>query len=370
MKLLFVEPNPSYGGGSERVCLDLARWLAGRGHAIALLHDADGSMLPAYAAFGTHTRQMALRPFGWRTFGSSLLRARRIGRLARSLGAEVIVASDVHYLRLLALASRFSGVPVAFHLGLPATHDEWSWRRAYRTVAAGIAPSAHTLATWRAARWPAETLSEIPNWVDAERFKPTTDRAALRAQLQLPVDARVIGYVGSLIPEKGIETLLTAFASLQAALSDLLLVLAGKDNVPGDCWAQHATELGIPTGRVRFLGVRRDPEAIMAAADVVVAPSLCEEAFGLTVLEAMACGVPVVTSSVGMFAQILGPAHQDLLTRTGDPADLARGLQAVLADRAAAHARGGALRVRAIEAFGTGPACAAYETILLRVSRN
>lgn len=370
MKLLFVEPNPSFGGGSERVCLDLARWLAGRDHAIALLHDADGSMLPAYAAFGTQIRQMPLRPFGWRTLGASLRRARRIGCLARKLGVNVIVSSELHYLRLLALASRFSGVPVVFHLGLPATHREWSWWWAYRTIAAGVAPSAHTLATWRAARWPTETLSQIPNWVDGDRFKPEADRAALRAQLGLPVDALVVGYVGSLIPEKGIETLLTAFASLQAALPDLLLALAGKDNVPGDRWARRAAELGIPPNRTQFLGVRRDPEAIMAAADVVVVPSLCEEAFGLTVVEAMACGVPVITSLVGMFAQILGPAHQDLLTRTGDAADLARGLRVVLMDRAAATARGLALRTRALQVFGTDRTCAAYQEILQRVSRN
>lgn len=370
MKLLFVEPNPSYGGGSERVCLDLARWLAGRGHAIALLHDADGSMLPAYAAFGTQTRQMPLRPFGWRTLGASLRRARRIGCLARKLGVNVIVSSELHYLRLLALASRFSGVPVVFHLGLPATHREWSWRRAYRTVAAGVAPSAHTLATWRTARWPAETLSEIPNWVDGERFQPAADRAALRTELGLPVTARLIGYVGSLIPEKGIEPLLGAFARLQASLPDSVLVLAGKDNVPGDRWPRRAAELGLALDRVRFLGVRRDPEAILAAADVAVAPSLCEEAFGLTVVEAMACGVPVVTSSVGMFAQLLGPGQQELMTRTGDIADLARGLHAVLADPAAAQARGQALRVRALQVFGSAPACAAYEEILRRVSRN
>ena len=370
MKLLFVEPNPSFGGGSERVCLELARWLAGRGHAIALLHDADGSMLPAYAAFGTQTRQMALRPFGWRTLGASLRRARRIGCMARKQGVNVIVSSELHYLRLLALASRFSGVPVVFHLGLPATHDEWSWRWAYRTVAAGVAPSAHTLATWRTARWPAETLSEIPNWVDGERFKPVADQAALRAHLGLPVDARIISYVGSLIPEKGIEPLLAAFAILQESLPDTILVLAGKDNVPGDRWARRAAELGIPPDRAHFLGARRDPEAVMAAADVAVAPSLCDEAFGLTVVESMACGVPVVTSSVGIFTQILGPAHQDLVTRTGDAADLARGLRVVLEDRAAARTRGQALRARALQMFDADPACAAYEAILRRVSRN
>ena len=145
MHVLFFEPNPSFGGGSEQVCLDLARGLAARGHRISLLHDIAGTMLPAYTAAGAATHAMKLCPFGWRTFGPSLIRARRIARLARFNDADVLVASELHYLRLLALSSRMSGVPVVFHLGLAATHREWSWTAAYRTDRKSTRPdSSHT----------------------------------------------------------------------------------------------------------------------------------------------------------------------------------------------------------------------------------
>lgn len=366
MNLLFCEPNPSFGGGSEQVCLDLARGLAARGHRISLLHDHAGTMLPTYKAAGVTRHQMELRPFGWRTFGASLLRARRIGRLARSLGAEVIVASEVHYLRLLALASRMSGTPVLFHLGLAATHRDWSWVRAYQTIRAGVAPSAHTLKSWRDSGWPAETLAEIPNGVDTNRFCPASDKAALRARLGLPVQAILINHTGRLTPEKGTGTLLEAFARLHEEFPTSVLVVVGKDELPGDRWPRRAVALGIPAERVRFFGVRPDPEAFMAAADVVVVPSKCEESFGLTVVEAMACGVPVITTDVGMLPRLLGPGQADRVVRPGDVLGLARAIHRSIKDAPDVN-RGGGLRARILEQFSANKSCDAYQRVLLQL---
>ncbi len=365
MNLLFCEPNPSFGGGSEQVCLDLARGLAGRGHRIALAHDHTGTMLPAYAAAGATSHQMELKPFGWRTMVASLRRARRIGELARQLGADAMVASELHYLRLLALASRWSGVPVLFHLGLAATHREWTWVQAYRTIRAGVAPSAHTLKSWRDSGWPAETLTEIPNGVDTHRFRPVADKAALRTQLGLPVNATLINHTGRLSSAKGTGTLIEAFARLQAALPDAALVLVGKDEAAADQWPRRVTELGIPAERVKFLGARSNPEAFMAAADLIVAPSEREESFGLTVVEGMACGVPVITSEIGMLPKLLGPGQADRVVRPGDVAGLARAIEQALKQPVAGE--GAALRARVLENFSLDRACAGYEQVLLRI---
>ena len=368
MNILFFEPNPSFGGGSEQVCLDLARGLAGRGHRISLLHDHPGTMLPAYAAAGATTQQMTLRPFGWRTFGPSLLRAWRIAQRIRSLGAEAVVASELHYLRLLAIVARNSGVPVLFHLGLAATHGEWSWTAAYRTMRAGIAPSAHTLRTWRERGWPAETLSEIPNGVDTDRFCPAVDKTALRAQLGLPVAATLINHTGRLASAKGTETLLVAFAQLYEDLPNTVLVLVGRSEFAANHWPQRITELGIPSGRVKFVGVRSNPEAFMAAADVVVVPSEWEEPFGLTVIEAMACGVPVITTRVGMLPQLLGSRCDDWVVRPGDSRQLAGAIRRALGD--AAIVRGRSLRTRVLENFSANRFCAAYERVLLSLRED
>ena len=365
MNLLFCEPNPSFGGGSEQVCLDLARGLAGRGHRITLVHDHAGTMLPAYEAAEATRHQMELRPFGWRTMGTSLRRARSIGQLARQLGAEAIVASELHYLRLLALASRMSGVPVLVHLGLVATHREWSWVQAYRTIRAGVAPSAHTLKSWRDSGWPAETLTEIPNGVDANRFRPVPDKGALRAQLGLPVNATLINHTGRLSPAKGTGTLIEAFARLQTTLPDSVLVLVGKDEASAAHWPRHVTELGIPAERVKFLGAQSNPEAFMAAADLVVVPSECEESFGLTVVEGMACGVPVITTEVGILPRLLGLGQADRVVRPGDVAGLARAIELALQRPVAGE--GAALRARALESFSMEKSCASYEQVLLRI---
>lgn len=364
MTLLFCEPNPSFGGGSEQVCLDLARGLAARGHRIALLHDHAGTMLSAYEAAGATRHQMELRPFGWRTLGTSLRRARHIGQVARTLGAEVIVASEVHYLRLLALASWLSGIPVLFHLGLAATHREWSWVRAYRTIRAGVAPSAHTLKSWRDAGWPAESLTEVANGVDTRRFCPAADKHALRAQLGLPVNATLINHTGRLSAAKGTGTLVAAFARLKDELPDSVLVLVGNAGEPVDHWVRRAAELGLPAARVMWLGARPNPEAFMAAADLVVAPSEVEESFGLTVVEGMSCGVPLITTEIGILPRLLGPWQADRVVRPGDVAGLARAI--ALAVRRPVAGEGPGLRARVLEHFSAEASCAAYEQILMR----
>ncbi|MBM3796234.1 MAG: glycosyltransferase family 4 protein [Acidobacteria bacterium] len=366
MHVLFFEPDPSFGGGSERVCLDLARGLVARGHRISLLHDRAGSMLPDYDAAGARRSQMELRPFGWRTLGASLLRARRIARVARSMSADVMIASELHYLRSLALASSLGGPPVLFHLGLTATHREWSWRWAYRRVSAGVAPSTHTLRSWQESGWPAETLVEISNGVDTTRFQRVADRASARQKFGLPPNAPLINYTGRLAPEKGVATLLTAFQFVLAEIPECVLVMVGRDEFPGERWRQRAAELGLPAERVRFLGARPDPEAFMAAADVVVVPSEVEESFGLTVAEAMACGVPVVTTQVGILPHLLGPDHQHWVARTGDAKDIARILRGILANPDRSTEAGRALRARAVEQFEMSRCCAAYERVLGR----
>src|SRR5436309_2922870 len=112
MKIGIFEPDPSFGGGSERVVLDVSRHLATRGHKVFLLHDSAGTMLPEYDNFIAERWWMQLRAFGWRTFGQSLLRARRIAKCWLNWRVDLVFSSDIHYLRLLGLAGYLARLPV------------------------------------------------------------------------------------------------------------------------------------------------------------------------------------------------------------------------------------------------------------------
>jgi glycosyltransferase involved in cell wall biosynthesis len=307
MKIAIFEPNPSYGGGSERVVLDVGRHLAKRGHEFFLLHSSAGTMLPMYDGFLSGRCQMNLRAFGWRTLGQSVLRAWRVARCWRNWRADLVLSSDIHYLRFLALAGRLARLPVVLHLGIENTLPYSSQHFALRFFAAGIAPSAHTAEAWRIEGWPQARLHVVPNGVDTTRFRPAGNRGDLRRQLGLPEDCPIIVYVGRLVQEKGIKTLLDAFARFRITQRHGFLVLVGTNNQDSvDPWPDEARRCGLPEDAVRFIGRQANPEDYLAAADLAVVPSEWDEAFGLVAIEAMACGTPPIVSDRGILPELVG----------------------------------------------------------------
>jgi glycosyltransferase involved in cell wall biosynthesis len=125
----------------------------------------------------------------------------------------------------------------------------------------------------------------------------------------------VFGFLGRLVPEKGIETLLAACRLLPA--SGWRLRVAGKAQ-EGDT-AFRAQASGLP---VDFLGFT-DPGAFLDSIDLLVVPSIWREPFGLTVVEAFARGVPVIGSRLGAIADLVGSVGDDWLVAPGDAAALA-----------------------------------------------
>jgi glycosyltransferase involved in cell wall biosynthesis len=138
----------------------------------------------------------------------------------------------------------------------------------------------------------------IPNGVDLERFRPADDeeRSAERARLGLPRDRAVAVFIGHEFERKGLPA---AIAALRLAPDVLLLVVGGTPDQIRHATAE-AGQLGV-SDRVRFVGPQPDPVPYLRAADVFVLPS-AYESYGLVVMEALACGLPVITTPVGVAA--------------------------------------------------------------------
>ena len=366
LKLLVIEPDPSFGGGSEAVMLSLAGGLAERGHEITLLHERDGSMLEDYLALSTRVVRAPLPGFSFRAPLRTLACVLRIGRLARQLGSDVIVSSHLGFLRHAALIRLASGVPSCFHLGLSLDHGPTSLRLALPRIGAGVAPSAHTLQTWRAGGWYPATLHQVDNWVDGSRFKPAADLQRLREETGMPGDGAHIVYVGRVCRQKGVDVLIGAFPRVLQRCPDATLHIIGP--VPADFEARLAQlleQLGRPArDRVILRPATATPEKFYAAADVVCAPSTGDEAFGLAVLEAMSCGVPVVATDIGVIAAILGSGQADLLVAPGDSSALAERLSTWIERPADRRRVGAILRQRAMREFGIERGVDRYESIL------
>ena len=157
---------------------------------------------------------------------------------------------------------------------------------------------------WRIARevyrLPESKVELIPNGVDTARFTPGRNEA-LRATLGLPAETAVFATVGTLRPEKDLEWLLARFA--EAGLPAAHLIIVGG----GPCRAaleQAARQAGV-AGQTLFAGPQSQIEQWLAAADVFVMSSVTEQ-MPLSLLEAMACGLPALCTDVGDTAAILG----------------------------------------------------------------
>ena len=161
------------------------------------------------------------------------------------------------------------------------------------------------------------------NGVDGARFRPG-DKAAARDALGLQPDARLVIYVGNLKESKGCLDLLEAFPAVLARHPQARLAFVGSGPA-GPVLERRARQLGV-ADCVQLAGARPHEElpTWMQAADLLALPSH-NEGVPNVVLEAMACGLPVVASDVGGIPEVL-PKHAGVLVPAHDQLALARAL--------------------------------------------
>ncbi|MDD2485280.1 MAG: glycosyltransferase family 1 protein [bacterium] len=167
-------------------------------------------------------------------------------------------------------------------------------------------------------------------------FHPRAPEAVKQTLRSLGIPDRYILSVGTLEPRKNIPLLLSAYAELPDDLrSSYPLVLVGKEGWGRENLQHKAETLGI-SRHLFFTGYLTDNQLadLYAAAALFIYPSLYE-GFGLPVLEAMASGIPVLTSCVSSMPEVAGKAA--LLVNPHDPASIATGIVTVLTDSALAE---------------------------------
>lgn len=192
---------------------------------------------------------------------------------------------------------------------------------------------------------PDEALVVIPNGVDIRRFHPD-DRAARRIASRGRIGLRdgdlAVLFAGSGFDRKGLSHALGACARL-FPLAPVRLLIAGRD-APGP-YERRARALGI-VDRVSFLGETSAIESLYAAADVFLLPTLYDP-FPNTCLEAMACGLPVVTTAVTGVAEILTTGTDGFVVDSGDQEEALAETLRILTDPGRRESVGRAARVTA-----------------------
>jgi glycosyltransferase involved in cell wall biosynthesis len=237
----------------------------------------------------------------------------------------------------------------------------WAYRRGVLPVS--IAQEVTRTFTEEYRRAP---VAEIPNAIPTERYAPDPARRAVwRSQHAVPRDALVFTCVAGLRPQKNHRLLLQAFAQAAPQLPDALLLLVGPPDRLDPAYAESlkslAQELGLGQ-RVRFLGSRADVPDILRASDVFVLSS-DYEGNPLSVLEAMAAGLPVISTAVGGVPELVQHGATGLLVPAGDACSLAEAIAQLGCDPARRAAMGNTARQTARERFDVRVMSLAYATL-------
>jgi glycosyltransferase involved in cell wall biosynthesis len=349
-------------GGAEAAAERLATFLVRRGHPVLVVTKRTSQDCPVEETLaGVHVVRTA--PRGERRASGKWLALPGILReLIRRRGAyQIVCCVDYRGVGLAAVvAGRLARVPVLFQAQTEGVLSGARIAEGVRSLGVRPGSAVERLVTWpvrflyghadafacisRAierealeCKVPPDRVHYIPTPVDTVRFAPATatERLARRVALGVPSEAVVAVFTGRLSREKGLMELLHAWQV--AAVNGALLVVVGPD-MTGNPWdvgpeaRRFVTEQRLARS-VRFVGPQSTPEVAgwLQIADVAVQPSHFES-FGISMVEAMATGLPLVASDTGGSRDFAETEINALVVPPKDSGSLATALRRLLTD--------------------------------------
>ena len=256
----------------------------------------------------------------------------RLIRLFKTLNPTIVQSWLYHADLLSTLAVKFSGSPILVWNVRCSDMDLkhyppltrwvqrmlawWSATPAAVIVNSEAGKQQHERLGYRPRRW-----DVIPNGFDTQRFHPDSSvRVSLRKEWHVPENAVVVALVARVDPMKDHDTFLNAAQEVSKARQNVCFLLVGKDT---ETLEPAVAAKGL-TDWVRMLGYRSDIECLLPGVDVLCLSSAFGEGFPNVLGEAMACGIPCVSTNVGDARSIIGDTG--LVVPVRDPASLAHAI--------------------------------------------
>jgi glycosyltransferase involved in cell wall biosynthesis len=346
-------------GGMERYVEGLVQHLAPQGFRFTCLSPYESAFTASLRARGC---EVFVTPMFDDPYWPSIQLA---AELVRHLGIDVLHAHMPRAHVLAGLAGCVTGVPAvatvhvrdvtAQVLGIArttGTHQIVVCQAAYlRALALGLPP---------------EQLTLVPNGVDVKAFTPGRDGSRLRANLGVPADAPLVGFVGRLSPEKGPDLFVRMAEHVHRRRPDVHFVLVGEGpleaELAGMVQAMRLHE------RVHLAGAMTAADAYPALD--LLAQTSHSEGMPLVLLEAMACGLPVVAIGTGGVLEVVEAGSTGLLASSGDWVAVGEAVLELLREPGRRRAMGQAGRRRVEEHFRLETSTRRTGEVLRRLARR
>lgn len=368
MKICFYNVTASFiQGGLETYCWEAGRALARRGHRVSIVAGLGGEP--------RHQEVELLRfPFrreqAWPDLGTRFRRLMERASFGRhtlahlvNAGYDAVVVNKPFDFPILWQARR-KGLAAQTVFRSGGTEFYFGDRQFAGSVDHWLSTSRYNAAQVEA-RY-GRKVEVVHNGVDVEQFRPLARDAQLRQSLGLPAAARVLVSVGRLVGWKGLRVILALLPQLPPEVH-YLVVGEGPDEAR---LREQTAQLGL-TDRVHFCGrIAHDQlPQVLAQADVLLQPSVGEESFGITLVEAMACALPVLASRQGGMTEIVLSGVTGELLPAGDIEAWRGAIAHLLARPDRMRALGEAARARAVAEFTWAANAARLEQLLLEGRR-
>lgn len=368
MKICFYNVTACYiPGGLETYCWEVGRALARRGHDVTIVAGAAGSawhnevklvqypfrIAETFPNFGTRYRRLMER----------LSFARHsLSHLIDTPYDAVIVNKPFDFPILWWARRRGMRAQTLFRSG--GTDFFATDRRFANAIDHWVSSSRYNAAQVEA-RY-GRRVTVIHNGVDTARFHPQSPDPALRVRLGLPKEARLIASVGRLVGWKGHRVIIDTLPRLPADVHYLLVGEGPEEPL----LRQRANDLGV-AARLHVVGRigHNELPAVLNLAEIFAQPSIGEEAFGISVVEAMACALPVIASKNGGLMETVVDGETGRLLPSGQVDAWAEAIATLLADSAQLKRMGRSARERA-EAHFTWAANAGRVEQMLAAERK
>lgn len=359
-------------GGAEEVLTRLA--VRGnslnRRHIVVNLADGDTPLTRRLDAAGVRVISLGATP------GSADPRVIvKLAKVIRRERPDVVQTWMYHADLIGGLAAKLAGSPpVAWNIRNGTLASAFS-KRMTREIAranarlSGVLPAAIVCCAESAKQihieigYDARRMIVIPNGYELDRFRPDPDaRARIRAEHDIPHDARVVGLVARYHPQKDHPTFFDAVAQVAQRFPDVHFLLCGQRVTLENADVRLMVEGTGAAARCHLLGYRADMPAIQASLDIACLCSQGGEGFPNVVAEAMACGAPCVVSDVGEAASIVGDTGR--VAPAGNGPALAAGIGELLElNVEERRLLGQRARQRIVENYDIGQFMARYDAL-------